>query len=1014
MTSDDRFREALRTLDVLFPPGSVIEIRALGDDGVSSGYFSDYHAAANELLIRDNDPRVSGIYVTLNEVRPDLLGRRVNRIKFRIGKKDALTADGDIIRRRWLPIDIDPVRPSGISSSDPEHVDALVRADSIAIFLAELGWNTPLIGDSGNGAHLLYPIDLPNDNECQILIRQVLEFLDLRFSDSRCKVDTANFNASRIWKVYGTVSRKGDHLPERPHRRSRIISVPDGAGMVTREQLSSLIALYPTQKSTEPCHVRNSGIRRNDPNYSFDLGTWLSEHQLTASPKPYQGGTLYVLDRCPFSDAHSDGAFAIQFPSGAIFAGCHHDSCGSGRQRWSELRAKFEPSSPDVGARLARLQSSRIRERAEAEGRIPSSDPVEVIQNASDSAGSSVLNFEDDTHDNEIKDRSDLILSTGDPLLFFLETFAAAHEGDQTVAECLIHSLASRSVINSKGLHVSITGESGKGKSHAIDTMRTLIPKQFRLDGRLSDKALFYIEDLSPGTVITLDDVSLSDQMQEILKGVTTSFQQPFHYRTVNKDRKAQTCTIPERCVWWIAKVEGAGDDQVFNRMLTCWIDDSEEQDLKVLDRTLAGAEAMPGSLVRESDDLLVCRQMWEDLTPVFVVIPYARRIRFQSAENRRNPDMLLDLIRTNAALNQRQRETKMVDGVSCVVANISDFHQAARLFVALNGENGGQGSKLTKRESALIEKMASLDQAEVTIAQLQRLTNWSNGSVGKLLHGYKSYGKSYTGLLEKCPAISYLDRTVTKGDGGYTTLRRSKVYSWDPVLYASWLKGGSVWLADEVPDTGSDEKNSPDPEGEVLPVLISKREPDRSGEKDPGDDLSEEEADVVSGVDPNIGNTVEQAGFIGQIDDSSPESRDESESSGISIAVVDPTEYFLIDGLPDRRRCNVCGKKPTSYQERMTTKRLHQSPRSNRMLCASCYQRAVSRAAASIIPLPGLINTNQMIRRVFSIGRCHVCDLRPAVWSDPNDRINLCDDCYQRESGNQQVPGPKREGPPE
>ena len=119
-------------------------------------------------------------------------------------------------------------------------------------------------------------------------------------------------------------------------------------------------------------------------------------------------------------------------------------------------------------------------------------------------------------------------------------------KGDREVAECMIHSLISRSVINSKGLHVSITGESGKGKSHAIDTMRSLIPEQFRLEGRMSDKALFYMEDLRPGTVITLDDVSLSDQMQEILKGVTTSFQKPFPYRTVNKDRKAQTCMIPE------------------------------------------------------------------------------------------------------------------------------------------------------------------------------------------------------------------------------------------------------------------------------------------------------------------------------------------------------------------------------------------------------------------------------------------------------------------------------------
>ncbi len=161
------------------------------------------------------------------------------------------------------------------------------------------------------------------------------------------------------------------------------------------------------------------------------------------------------------------------------------------------------------------------------------------------------------------------------------------HEGDETAAECLIMSLASRSVINTKGLHVSVTGESGKGKSHTLTTMLKLVSERFRISGAMSNKALFYMEGLQPGKAIVLDDTSLSEDMSGILKGVTTSFRKPFLYRTVNKDRKGQVCTIPERCIWWIAKVEGSGDDQVFNRMLTCWIDDSPEQDNRVLARIL-------------------------------------------------------------------------------------------------------------------------------------------------------------------------------------------------------------------------------------------------------------------------------------------------------------------------------------------------------------------------------------------------------------------------------------------
>lgn len=68
MAEDDRTRKVLQTLKYLFPPGRIIEIRAITEEGISSGYFSDYHKAAIDLLTRETDIHVSGIYVTLNEV----------------------------------------------------------------------------------------------------------------------------------------------------------------------------------------------------------------------------------------------------------------------------------------------------------------------------------------------------------------------------------------------------------------------------------------------------------------------------------------------------------------------------------------------------------------------------------------------------------------------------------------------------------------------------------------------------------------------------------------------------------------------------------------------------------------------------------------------------------------------------------------------------------------------------------------------------------------------------------
>ena len=129
--------EIRRAVGLLAPDGGVIEVRALADGATHSGYFDDYERLARAVEALDADPSVAGIYVTLNDVNPALLARRANRIKMRLSRKDATTADADILRRRWLPVDIDPVRPSGVSSTDEEHKAALNAAERIAAYLAE-------------------------------------------------------------------------------------------------------------------------------------------------------------------------------------------------------------------------------------------------------------------------------------------------------------------------------------------------------------------------------------------------------------------------------------------------------------------------------------------------------------------------------------------------------------------------------------------------------------------------------------------------------------------------------------------------------------------------------------------------------------------------------------------------------------------------------------------------------------------------------------------------------------
>jgi hypothetical protein len=221
-------REITRALGLILGANQVTELRALGASTrghhkpqTVSGYFDNVQAlvdaAKSELLLS-----AKGIYIIPNPVNPVLLVRAANRVQ--VAAHGSLTADRDVSARRWLLVDIDPVRPAGISSTDAEHEFALGRAREIRDALRHEGWPDPILGDSGNGAHLLYRIDLATKDDG--LVRRCLQALALRFDDDSAKVDQSVFNPARIWKLYGTVSRKGDDSLERPHRMAKILEAP--------------------------------------------------------------------------------------------------------------------------------------------------------------------------------------------------------------------------------------------------------------------------------------------------------------------------------------------------------------------------------------------------------------------------------------------------------------------------------------------------------------------------------------------------------------------------------------------------------------------------------------------------------------------------------------------------------------------------------------------------------------------------------------------------------------------
>lgn len=327
----------------------VIEIRAMNSK-TTSGYYNDYALAAKAIQALDGN--FPAIYFVLNEINPACLARAKNR--YRQIYKEPTTADIDIIMRRWLPIDVDPKRPSGVSATNEEHEYSLQKTSTIREYLWSIGWGDPIFSSSGNGGHLCYRLDLANNAENTALIKDFLAALAQKFSDNRADVDTSVFNASRIWKVYGTLAGKGDSLPERPHRRAKILDKPETVGMISGQQLKTFIEKHSEKKTiAKPLAINTLNVEEFCLKHSIEI---LRSEKLAE-------GVKFVLRECPWNSQHKDAAI-IQHTSGAIAFKCFHNSCQT--NTWKELREKFDPETLRKKAEPAKLVANKAEQMQNA------------------------------------------------------------------------------------------------------------------------------------------------------------------------------------------------------------------------------------------------------------------------------------------------------------------------------------------------------------------------------------------------------------------------------------------------------------------------------------------------------------------------------------------------------------------------------------------------------------------------------------------------------------------------
>ena len=346
-------RYIVRVLRTLCVEGDVVEARILGvhNAGHISGYFDNLEQLTS--AVARYDGRAEATYLTLNPVQPALLARGVNRL---VEWARYTTSDADIVCRRWMLVDLDPVRPTGISSSDIELEAALHRRAEVVEWLDLAGFPSGLCGLSGNGAHLLYRLDnLPNDEENTALIRACIAVIAARFSDKTVDVDRKVFNPARLCKLYGTLVRKGDNMPDRPYRRSRL-DIPDALSEPV--SLDQLRWLSRQAAETARVTVPHTGVQVT-AGRRLDVPAYLAAAGLVEGQdyriKHKQGVTWYNFRLCPVhADPHANFECGIcQSDDGAMGAKCQHDSTKS----WRDFKgALSERAGFSVGAAAAVAQ----------------------------------------------------------------------------------------------------------------------------------------------------------------------------------------------------------------------------------------------------------------------------------------------------------------------------------------------------------------------------------------------------------------------------------------------------------------------------------------------------------------------------------------------------------------------------------------------------------------------------------------------------------------------------------
>jgi len=300
-----------------------------------------------------------------------------------------------------------------------------------------------------------------------------------------------------------------------------------------------------------------------------------------------------------------------------------------------------------------------------------------------------------------------------------------------------------------KPLHVMYLGASGSGKTHLQESLSALIPEEDRIEATgLSDQSLYYEGLKLKGKILFIEDLDGAENVIYIIRELQSKGK--ISKRVAWRDNKGNTKTIEIIAEGPVVISSCTTKEKLYednaNRCILLYIDQSKEQDKKIMDYM----KVLSTGKIKSEDQQQIKHKMQNVqrmLRPVKVYNPYAHLIDLppEVFKPRRSLPLLLGFIETLTFYHQYQRKRITADNNGnptepYILSTIEDVEQSFNLMKEVLFSKSDELSKASRDFLERLKKEVKPGETFYT-KEIRKKFRISASALQRYMSELKSYG---------------------------------------------------------------------------------------------------------------------------------------------------------------------------------------------------------------------------------------------------------------------------------